>query len=273
MDNALVRTLSQQMRAQLGDDTPALEGLDPATRKALSQFARAVKHRLSEDTAAPVRIDIAGRGTFETVITRDQLEALMHDWIDRAIDCCRRAVRDAGLPSPTEGIDAVIMVGGSTRIPLVQQRVGELFGTQPYTALDPDRVVALGAAVQAGIMSGVTKGALLLDVIPLSLGIETAGGAVAKLIVSNSTVPARATERFTTSVDGQTSIKIHVLQGEREMVEHCRSLGVFDLRGLPPMPAGVPQLEVEFLVDAGGVLHVTAQENRTGKRAQLIGIE
>lgn len=269
VDNALVRTLSQQMRAQLGDDTPVLEGLDPATRKALSQFARAVKHRLSEDTTAPVRIDIAGRGTFETVITRDQLEALMHDWIDRAIDCCRRAVRDAGLPSPTEGIDAVIMVGGSTRIPLVQQRVGELFGTQPYTALDPDRVVALGAAVQAGIMSGVTKGALLLDVIPLSLGIETAGGAVAKLIVSNSTVPARATERFTTSVDGQTSIKIHVLQGEREMVEHCRSLGVFDLRGLPPMPAGVPQLEVEFLVDAGGVLHVTAQENRTGKRAQL----
>jgi molecular chaperone DnaK (HSP70) len=161
------------------------------------------------------------------------------------------------------------MVGGSTRIPLVRRRVRELFGVEPYTALDPDRVVALGAAVQAAIMSGRAKGALLLDVIPLSLGIETAGGAVAKLIMRNSTVPARATEMFTTSVDGQRSIKIHVLQGEREMVEHCRSLGVFDLRGLPPMPAGVPQLEVEFLVDAGGVLRVTALERRTGKRAQL----
>ena len=172
-------------------------------------------------------------------------------------------------PATPPAIDAVILVGGSTRIPLVRRRVAAFFGIEPYTALDPDRVVALGAAVQAGIMAGVTKGSLLLDVIPLSLGIETAGGAVAKLIVANSTVPAQATERFTTSVDGQTSIKIHVVQGEREMVEDCRSLGVFDLRGLPPMPAGVPQLEVEFLVDAGGVLSVTATEKRTGKRAQL----
>ncbi len=303
IDNALVRLLSDRMRAQLGEDTPALEGLDPATRKALSQFARAIKHKLSEAEEAPVRIDIAGRGVFETVVTRAQLEEMMGAWVDRAIECCARAMREAGLDEPraqarepsarAEGSsnptppketgaeafptgagafqppDAVILVGGSTRIPLVQQRVGEFFRVEPYTALDPDRVVALGAAVQAGIMSGVTKGALLLDVIPLSLGIETAGGAVAKLIVSNSTVPARAAERFTTSVDGQTSIKIHVLQGEREMVEHCRSLGVFELRGLPPMPAGVPKLEVEFLVDAGGVLHVTAVEQRTGKRAQL----
>lgn len=269
VDNALVRVLSEQMREQLGEDTPSLEGLDAATRKALSQFARAVKHKLSEAEEAAVRIDVAGRGAFETVVTRGQLDTLMADWIDRAIDCCVRAARAAGLESPAHGIDAVIMVGGSTRIPLVQRRVAECFGLEPYAALDPDRVVALGAAVQGGIMSGVAKGALLLDVIPLSLGIETAGGAVAKLIVSNSTVPARATERFTTSVDGQTSVKIHVLQGEREMVEHCRSLGIFDLRGLPPMPAGVPQLEVEFLVDAGGVLHVTAQERRTGKTAQL----
>ena len=242
-----------------------MAGLDPSTRRALKQFAQAIKHRLSEVERASVRIDVAGKGAFQATVTRAELEAMMAGWVDRAIECCRRAVRDAKNPE----IDAVIMVGGSTRIPLVRRRVGEFFGLEPYTALDPDRVVALGAAVQAGIMSGLAKGALLLDVIPLSLGIETAGGAVAKLIVANSTVPARATERFTTSVDGQTSIKIHVLQGEREMVEHCRSLGVFDLRGLPPMPAGVPQLEVEFLVDAGGVLRVTATEKRTGKRAEL----
>jgi molecular chaperone DnaK len=297
IDHALVRMLAGRMRAEMGLESDAarqrdsetgggqgsetarqrdseagrevrgdpMAGLDPSARRALKQFAQAIKHRLSEDERASVRIDVAGKGAFQATVTRAELEAMMAGWVDRAIECCRRAVRDAKNPE----IDAVIMVGGSTRIPLVRRRVGEFFGLEPYTALDPDRVVALGAAVQAGIMSGVAKGALLLDVIPLSLGIETAGGAVAKLIVANSTVPARATERFTTSVDGQTSIKIHVLQGEREMVEHCRSLGVFDLRGLPPMPAGVPQLEVEFLVDAGGVLRVTATEKRTGKRAEL----
>ena len=269
IDHALVRLLASQMAEQLGlelaDAENPLAGLDPSTRRALKQFSQAIKHKLSDEEQASVRIDVAGKGVFQTTVTRGQLEEMMAGWVGRAIDCCRRAVRDAKNPE----IDAVIMVGGSTRIPLVRRRVGEFFGLEPYTALDPDRVVALGAAVQAGIMSGVAKGALLLDVIPLSLGIETAGGAVAKLIVANSTVPSRATERFTTSVDGQTSIKIHVLQGEREMVEHCRSLGVFDLRGLPPMPAGVPQLEVEFLVDAGGVLRVTATEKRTGKRAEL----
>jgi molecular chaperone DnaK (HSP70) len=169
--------------------------------------------------------------------------------------------------SPT--LSAVIMVGGSTRIPLVRRRVGEFFGLEPYTALNPDQVVALGAAVQADILSGSRKGSLLLDVIPLSLGLETMGGAVAKLIIRNSTVPARAKEMFSTSVDGQTSIKLAVYQGEREMAEDCRKLAEFHLRGLPPMPAGIPQLQVDFLVDANGVLIVSAHERRSGKRASL----
>jgi molecular chaperone DnaK (HSP70) len=166
-------------------------------------------------------------------------------------------------------LDAVVLVGGMTRMPLVRTKVAQFFGIEPYTAVDPDQVVALGAAVQGSILSGVTRGSLLLDVIPLSLGIETRGGAVAKLIVRNSSVPSRAKEMFSTSVDGQTSIQIRVLQGEREMAEDCRDLGVFHLRGLPPMPAGIPQLEVEFLVDANGVLNVSAHERRSGKRAAL----
>jgi molecular chaperone DnaK (HSP70) len=193
----------------------------------------------------------------------------LEPWGARTIARCERALRDASRQIGGAGIDAVIMVGGATRTPLVRKRVGEFFGLEPYTALDPDRVVALGAAVQGALLSGAASGALLLDVIPLSLGIETVGGAVAKLVMRNSTVPARAVEMFSTSVDGQTSIKLHVLQGEREMAADCRSLGEFHLRGLPPMPAGIPQVEVEFLVDASGVLNVSARERRSGKRANL----
>jgi molecular chaperone DnaK (HSP70) len=151
----------------------------------------------------------------------------------------------------------------------VRAEVGAFFGCDPYVALDPDEVVALGAAVQASILSGDRRDLLLLDVIPLSLGIETLGGAVAKLLVRNSSIPARATERFSTSVDGQSSVKIHVMQGERELVEHCRSLGVFDLSGIPAMPAGIPRIEVEFIVDADGVLSVHAVERRSGRQASI----
>ncbi|HRQ74227.1 MAG TPA: Hsp70 family protein, partial [Phycisphaerales bacterium] len=204
---------------------------------------------------------------YRRTVTRAEYEAMIRPLVERTLDCCRRALRDDRLERAAS--DAVILVGGATRTPLVRAAVADFFAREPYTALDPDRVVALGAAVQAAILRGDRQGTLLLDVIPLSLGVETVGGAAAKLIFRNSAVPARAVERFSTSVDGQTSILLRIVQGEREMAADCRTLGEFHLRGIPPMPAGVPQLEVEFLVDANGVLTVRAVERRSGRRASL----
>jgi len=235
-------------------------------------LAERVKIELS--TAETATIDQDGSSS---TITRTDFEALIAPLIERTLEACRRALRDVKREHPealnasdgNAGVSAVVMVGGSTRIPLVRQKVGELFGVEPYTALDPEQVVALGASVQAAVLAGDRRDALLLDVVPLSLGIETVGGAVAKLVMRNSTVPLRATERFSTSIDNQTSIKLHVLQGEREMAEDCRSLGVFHLAGIPPMPAGIPKLVVTFAVDASGVLNVSAVEERSGKRAAV----
>ncbi|MEM9166417.1 MAG: Hsp70 family protein [Planctomycetota bacterium] len=272
MTRAIVETFLTEIRQQLGLDSASasMNAFPPETRRALIAFADAVKIRLSEADTAAVRIELGEGRAYERTVSRSEFEAMIAPLVDRSIAACRRALSQAerAQGEPVE-LDAVVLVGGATRVPLVRARVEACFGLEPYTALDPDRVVALGAAVQAGILDGTVRGSLLLDVIPLSLGIETRGGAVAKLIVANSTVPARATETFSTSVDGQVSIKIHVLQGEREMAEDCRSLGEFHLAGLPPMPAGIPKLEVEFLVDASGVLRVSAHEARSGKRATL----
>ncbi len=265
IDNAIVRTMTEGIGVELGSEAE----LPAESRRAIARFARAIKHRLSDEHAAPVRIELGEGRAYERVLTRDELESMMDPMVERTIRACERALRDAKDAIDGAPIDSVVMVGGSTRIPLVRDRVGAFFGIEPYTAIDPDTVVALGAAVQGAILAGEHRGSLLLDVIPLSLGIETHGGAVAKLIMRNSPVPSRATEMFSTSVDGQVSIKLNILQGEREMAADCRSLGEFHLTGLPPMPAGIPQLRVEFLVDANGVLNVSATEQRSGKRAGI----
>jgi len=258
IDNLLLRIALEDVQSEWGEDLSRdSEGVQ-RLRRAVIQ----AKERLSFVPAAT--IDLAYRGKkYEREITRELFDKLITPIVERTLGPCRDCIKDAGVT--VDQIDEVVMVGGSTRVPLVRSAVENLFRSKPHTELNPDEVVALGAAVQAAILSGAVDNKLLLDVTPLSLGIETMGGVVSKLIHRNSTIPASATETFTTGVDGQTNVLIHVLQGERELVKDNRSLARFDLKGIDPVQAGMARIEVRFLIDANGILSVTARDQRTGK--------
>jgi Fe-S protein assembly chaperone HscA len=243
----------------LADATLEASGFrrSPESVQAVRQAVIQAKWDLSERQEATIAVEPGYRKR----ITREEFESLMTPIVERTLAPCRLALQDAGLAASQ--IDEVVLVGGSTRIPLVRYRVAELFGRTPHSELNPDEVVALGAAVQADILVTGNREMLLLDVTPLSLGIETMGGVVSKIIMRNSTIPATGSEMFTTAVDNQTAVDIHVLQGERELVADNRSLARFKLRGVPPMPAGMPRVQVRFQIDANGILSVTAAELRT----------
>src|SRR5581483_2879625 len=263
IDNRLIALALDEIKSQTGRDLSR----DHAAFQAIRKAAIAAKHELSENDRAEIAFDLADGGAYRREVTRDEFEQLIADLIERTLGPCKQALKDADL-DPSQ-IDEVVMVGGSTRIPLVRRRVEALFKRQAHTELNPDEVVALGAAIQADILSGGRRDLLLLDVTPLSLGIETMGGVVAKIINRNSTIPASAAEMFTTWVDNQTGIDVHVLQGEREMADDCRSLAKFTLKGISPQPAGLPRIEVKFLIDANGILTVSAKDVRTGQQQSV----
>jgi molecular chaperone DnaK len=248
----------------LGKDRMALQRLKEAAEKAKMELSTVVE---TEINLPFITADASGPKHMVKKLTRARFEQLVDDLLQKTIGPTRQALSDAGVDASK--IDEVVLVGGSTRIPRVQQIVKELFGKEPHKGVNPDEVVAIGAAVQAGVLAGEVKDLLLLDVTPLSLGIETLGGVMTTLITRNTTIPSKKSETFSTAADNQTSVEVHVLQGERPMARDNRTLGKFHLTGLPPAPRGVPQVEVTFDIDANGIVNVTAKDKATGKEQKI----
>ena len=266
IDNLLITIALDDIRGDLGIDLRRNAEAVQAIRQAVID----AKIALSSQPSIQLDLELPAGKRYRREITREQFERLIEPIIGRTVGPCKQALKDANLKP--ERIDEVVLVGGSTRIPKVRALVKEMFHREPHIDLNPDEVVALGAAVQANILGGgseATENMLLLDVTPLSLGIEVAGGVTDKIILRNSTIPASATQFYTTQIDGQANVAIHVLQGERELAKDCRSLARFDLKGIPPMAAGIPRVEVKFLIDANGILDVSAREQRSGKEAEI----
>ena len=268
-DERIVKWLCEEFMKDngidLANDKMALQRLKEAAEKA--------KHELSGTTETEINLpyitaDQTGPKHLVKKLSRSKFEALVSDLVEKTLEPCKKALSDAGLT--TSEINEVILVGGMTRMPLVQQKVKEFFGKEPHKGINPDEVVAIGAAVQGGVLMGDVKDVLLLDVTPLSLGIETMGGVMNKIIMRNTTIPARKSQIYTTAADNQPSVTIQVLQGEREMASDNKLIGQFDLSGIAPAPRGVPQIEVTFDIDANGILHVSAKDKGTGKEQSIV---
>ncbi len=248
----------------LGNDPMAIQRLKEAAEKAKIELSSAQE---TEINLPFITADAAGPKHLNIKLTRPKLEQLVEDLVSRSIGPCRQALKDAGVEP--KDIDEVVLVGGQTRMPAVQKLVKDFFGKEPHKGVNPDEVVAIGAAIQGGVLAGDVKDVLLLDVTPLSLGIETLGGVFTKLIERNTTIPTRKSEIFSTAADNQTSVEVHVLQGEREMARDNRTLGKFHLVGIPPAPRGMPQVEVAFDIDANGIAHVSAKDLGSGKEQKI----
>jgi molecular chaperone DnaK len=268
LDQRVIDWIVNEFRKQEGidlcKDRMALQRLKEAAEKAKMELSTVME---TEINLPFISADATGPKHLAMKLTRAKFESLVEDLLQKTMGPCRQALQDAGVQS--KDIDEVVLVGGSTRIPRVQALVKELFGKEPHKGVNPDEVVAIGAAVQAGVLSGEVKDLLLLDVTPLSLGIETLGGVMTTLIPRNTTIPSKKSEVFSTAADGQTSVEVHVLQGERPMARDNRTLGKFHLDGIPPAPRGVPQIEVAFDIDANGIVNVHARDKGTGKEQKI----